>query len=97
MAVRTHNARRLQFSLRALFLLTLLAGIYFGSWEATKKFAENERNTQLVDTYALAPFVIYRYEDSEERIQYYLWLFGATVELPYSTPLAPRENAGTFP
>lgn len=97
MATRRYGAYPIRFSLKALFLLILLVALCLGSWEATKRFAENERTEQLVDTYALAPFIIYRDKYPEATRRYYIWLFGPTVELPYHSPLSPSDNAGTFP
>ena len=87
----------LQFSIRAMLLVFALVSICFGLWRATARYAEHERESQLVDTYSIAPCVIYRDKYDEGKRRYYLWLFGPTVALPYSEQLPQRDNAATFP
>jgi hypothetical protein len=87
----------LQYSLRSLLLFVLLAAIVLGAWEATKNFAADERERELVDTYEYVPLIITRDKYEKQERRYYLWLFGPTFELPFASHIDQHENAGTYP
>jgi hypothetical protein len=89
--------RRFQFSLASLLVLLLVVGICLGAWNATKKHAEAERDSELVDTYAFLPLVISRDNPRTGTRKYFLWLFGPTIELPFRRTIERFDNSGTFP
>jgi hypothetical protein len=94
----------LRFSVRTLGIVVTLVCIYFGLWEATKRYgvveeskaefrsappATNGKHWQLIvvesgGESSPMPLVIRRNaEHGDEKSQYYLWLFGPKIKLPF--------------
>lgn len=95
---------RPRFSVRALAIVVTMICVYFGAWEATKKYGVVTK-TQ----FAPAPLVVVdeveefhatpiRYSGiggriitSEKSRQYYVWLFGPRFRLPFKTEVPEPE------
>lgn len=85
------------FSLRTLAIVVTLACLYFGAWEATKRWGLpkivklDRENTVVMIASSPAACVIWRVEGDENNPNagltkcYYLWLFGPSIELPYNS------------
>ena len=88
---------RPRFSLRTLAIFMTLVCAYFGAWEATKRYGIPLK--PLSDTFAGSsqlelssesspfPFII-RHDNlivfSQPAREYYLWLFGPRIKLPFN-------------
>jgi hypothetical protein len=87
----------MQYRLRTLLLIVTVLAMTLGAWRATDRYAENERDALLVDTYAIAPLVISRDDFDLGERRYYLWLLVGDFRMPFVSSLPKRENAGTYP
>ncbi len=87
---------RPRFSVRTLAIFVTLVCVYFGAWEATKRYGPRSISDDvLVLEEPPAPFIVRGYlleyqpmtSLSDIRIlatrRYYIWLFGPTIKLPY--------------
>ncbi len=85
-----------RFTLKALFVLITLACVTLAGWEGTKRYAEEERNALLLDTYALTPFVLQRDSNSKGTRKYFLWFFGWTIRIPYEEQIPIFDGSDGF-
>jgi hypothetical protein len=88
---------RPRFSVRTLAIVVTLVSAYFGTWDATERFAEIELDTLFVDTYCVAPCLISRDQPSMGNRGYYFWFFGLQHKMPIEKRIPVVENGGTFP
>ena len=87
----------MRYRLSTLLLFVTALAITLGAWQATVRYAENERAAHLVDMYALAPLVVSRDDFEKGERRYYFWLVVDDFRTPFASSLPKRENAGTFP
>jgi hypothetical protein len=82
-----------RFSLRSLASVITLVCAYFAAWSATERFAASLDQAGYCAAYSPVPCILVRFETIQQSAgrrplfarQYYLWLFGPTIKLPYTT------------
>jgi hypothetical protein len=88
---------RIQFSVRTLAIFVTLICVYFGAWEATKRYGvapplqnREEYSLTAADDFSPIPFIV-RGEELDggcilmRKRTYYVWLLGPKLKLPFES------------